>query len=91
MTKTALALGHVHFEDLGSFAQPLQAAGHSIRYSSVGDPDFCSGDPMAPDLLVALGGPIGVSEEESYPSSPPSVHSTNIACRYGTALQRGIR
>ncbi|MGK9337965.1 glutamine amidotransferase [Sinorhizobium meliloti] len=67
MTKTALVLQHVHFEDLGSFLEPLLAAGYSIRYSSVGDADFCSGDPLAPDLLVVLGGPVGVYEEEAYP------------------------
>lgn len=86
MTKTALVLRHVHFEDLGSFAQPLQAAGYSIRYSSVGDPDFCSGDPLTPDLLVVLGGPIGVYEEEAYPflAAERAFIATRVAARLPT-------
>lgn len=67
MLKKVLVLRHVHFEDLGAFHEPLQAAGYDIRYSSVGDGDFCLGDPLAPDLLVVLGGPIGVYEDEAYP------------------------
>ncbi|KQT42085.1 glutamine amidotransferase [Aureimonas sp. Leaf454] len=67
MTKTTLVLRHVHFEDLGSFAGPLQDAGYDIRYSEVDDPDFCAGDPLQPDLLVVLGGPVGVYEGEAYP------------------------
>lgn len=67
MTKTVLVLRHVHFEDLGAFAGPLEDAGYAIRYSDVGAPDFCTGDPLAPDLLVVLGGPVGVYEDGAYP------------------------
>lgn len=67
MTKTCLALRHVHFEDLGSFAGPLAEAGYALAYSDAGDPDFCGGDPLTPDLLVVLGGPVGVYEEDAYP------------------------
>lgn len=67
MTKTVLVLRHVHFEDLGAFHEPLRATGYDIRYSDVGDADFCRGDPLAPDLLVILGGPVGVYEDEAYP------------------------
>lgn len=66
MTRTVLALRHVHFEDLGLFADTLMEAGYDIRYSDVGDLDFCAGDPLAPDLLVVLGGPIGVYDDH-YP------------------------
>ncbi len=67
MEKTALVLRHVHFEDLGSFAQLLKDAGYRFVYSDVGDLDFCKGDPLEPDLLVVLGGPIGVYEHSAYP------------------------
>ncbi|KAB0679015.1 glutamine amidotransferase [Aureimonas leprariae] len=67
MTKSALVLRHVHFEDLSSFVCPLQDAGYGIRTSDVADPDFCAGDPLAPDLLIVLGGPVGVYEDEAYP------------------------
>jgi GMP synthase (glutamine-hydrolysing) len=66
MRKTALALRHVHFEDLGSFGDELAARGYDITYSDVGDDSFCEGDPCANDLLVVLGGPVG-AYEDAYP------------------------
>jgi GMP synthase (glutamine-hydrolysing) len=65
--KTLIALRHVPFEDLGTFAEPLAAAGYDIAYRDVGPPGFVSFDPLAPDLLAILGGPIGVYETEAYP------------------------
>ncbi|PLP58728.1 glutamine amidotransferase [Mesorhizobium loti] len=67
MAKTALVLRHIHFEDLGAFHEPLQAARYDIRYSNVDDADFCHGDPLTPDLLIILGGPVGVYEDQAYP------------------------
>lgn len=65
--RTALALRHVQFEDLGTFAAPIEAAGYRIDYRTVGDAGFTDFDPLAPDLLVVLGGPIGVYETAAYP------------------------
>ena len=65
MTKTLLAVRHVAFEDLGGFEAPLQDAGYAIRYADMGVEavaDF--GDP---DLLVVLGAPVGVYEDDLYP------------------------
>lgn len=67
MKKTVLVLRHVHFEDLGSFAEPLAAAGYGICYHEVGGSDPLPADPGAADLLIVLGGPIGVYETEAYP------------------------
>lgn len=71
MTKTALVLRHVHFEDLGTFALPIERADYEIRYADVGDasfpPDHLPDQFQDPDLLVVLGGPVGVYEEEIYP------------------------
>lgn len=67
MPKTVLALRHVHFEDLGTFRLPLERAGFIIRYMTVGDADFPGEDPVEPDLLVILGGPVGVYEDRRYP------------------------
>ncbi len=63
----AVALRHVHFEDLGSFAGPMAAAGYDIAYRDAGDPDFTAFAAAEPDLLVVLGGPVGVYETEAYP------------------------
>ncbi|WP_429820777.1 glutamine amidotransferase [Ensifer sp. B1-9] len=66
-SKKAVAIRHVHFEDLGTFADPLRAAGFAIEYRDVGNADYLSFDPTEPDLLVVLGGPIGVYEDTAYP------------------------
>lgn len=66
-SRTAVAVRHVHFEDLGTLAAPLHVAGFDIAYRDVGDADYLSFDPIEPDLLVVLGGPIGAYEETVYP------------------------
>jgi GMP synthase (glutamine-hydrolysing) len=65
--RTALAVRHVHFEDLGIFGPVLDAHGYEIAYAEAGIDDFAAVDPAAPDLLVVLGGPIGAYEEDRYP------------------------
>jgi len=65
--KTALAITHVGFEDLGSLESVLRQAGFDIRYLDATTAPLESLDPIAPDLLVVLGGPIGVYEQASYP------------------------
>ncbi len=65
--KSAVAIRHVGFEDLGTFAAVL--SGRRIRqsYLDAGIDDLARLDPCAPDLLVVLGGPIGAYEEANYP------------------------
>lgn len=58
---------HVNFEDLGSFAAPLEQAGYRIEMSDAATADLSAIDPLGPDLLVVLGGPVGVYEQEAYP------------------------
>lgn len=65
--RTVQAFRHVGFEDLGSFEAPLRAAGYEPRYVEMATCDPASLDPLAPDLLVVLGGPIGVHDHEAYP------------------------
>ncbi len=65
--KTAQAIRHIGFEDLGSFALPLRAAGYDIEYIDVAERDAAQLDPLAADLLVILGGPIGVYDHDAYP------------------------
>jgi GMP synthase (glutamine-hydrolysing) len=61
------AIRHVGFEDLGTFAAPLQEAGFSIDYVDAADGDLGSLDPLRADILVVLGGPIGVYDHVAYP------------------------
>jgi len=52
--RTALAIRHVHFEDLGSFAVPIAAAGYQVRYLDPGIDDLRPRDIEAADLLVVV-------------------------------------
>lgn len=65
--KTALCLRHVAFEDLGSFEPILKSYGYQVTYLEVGTNNLRAIDPLEADLLVVLGGPIGVYEVNSYP------------------------
>jgi GMP synthase (glutamine-hydrolysing) len=65
--KTAAAIRHVHFEDLGAFESVLTGSGYQIRYCDAGISDLHSPELADCDLLVVLGGPIGAYEEEKYP------------------------
>ncbi len=67
MLKTAVAIRHIHFEDLGSFEAVLTAAGYRIHYYDLGVNELWTLDPPLPDLLVVLGGPVGVYETDTYP------------------------
>jgi GMP synthase (glutamine-hydrolysing) len=65
--KSALALRHVHFEDLGTLGGVLDARGYRVRYVDVPDGLLVGADVLEPDLLICLGGPIGAYETGAYP------------------------
>ncbi len=67
MLKTAVAIRHVHFEDLGSFEAVLTAAGYRIHYHDIGLNDLGTLDAIRADLIIVLGGPLGVYETDAYP------------------------
>jgi len=67
MIKTCLAVRHVAFEDLGVLGPLLAARGYDIRCHDAGVEPFAAQTLVAPDLVVVLGGPIGVYETETYP------------------------
>lgn len=58
---------HLAFEDLGAFAPALERAGCHITYHDIGDTDLATLDPLAPGILIVLGGPIGADQERLYP------------------------
>ncbi|HXY57208.1 MAG TPA: glutamine amidotransferase [Methylocystis sp.] len=64
--RTALTITHVAFEDLGSLGAELADAGFEIEQQEASTADWRSLDLLAPDLVVVLGGPIGVYERDSY-------------------------
>jgi len=65
--KTAAVIRHVHFEDLGSLEEPLTRAGYELRYYDVGLRGLPALDPGANGLVIVLGAPVGVYEEDKYP------------------------
>ena len=73
MKKTALALRHLAFEDLGLIAPLLRERGFEVRYHEAGVDDFAAIDLDAVDLLIALGGPISVEDDANYPWLPDEV------------------
>jgi len=67
MTRTCLAVRHVAFEDLGLLGPLIAARGYAVRYHDAGIEPFDAQGLTAPDLVIVLGGPIGVYERDAYP------------------------
>ena len=67
MTRSCLAVRHVAFEDLGLLGPLVSALGYDIRYHDAGIERFDARTLLSADLVVVLGGPIGVYECETYP------------------------
>jgi GMP synthase (glutamine-hydrolysing) len=65
--KTAIAIRHVAFEDLGSLAETLAEREYCIEYLEACLDDLTTLIDRQPDLLIILGGPIGVYDEKDYP------------------------
>jgi len=65
--KTCLAVRHVAFEDLGLLDALLAERGYRIRWLEAGVDAIDASLAVAPDLVVVLGGPIGVYETAAYP------------------------
>lgn len=63
----AYVLKHVAFEDLGNLEPVLLSNGYQIRYFDASVDDLTPVSEDKPELLVVLGGPIGVYENEEYP------------------------
>ncbi len=51
----------------------LTRRGHTVRYHEVPVASLADIDPLEPDLLVVLGGPIGVYETDLYPFLVPEI------------------
>lgn len=65
--KTALALRHIHFEDLGTLEPLLRERGYAVQYLDPSCEALAERDAVAPDLVIALGGPLGAHDEAVYP------------------------
>jgi GMP synthase (glutamine-hydrolysing) len=66
LLRQACVIRHVAFEDLGTFGPILSAAGFDLSVMDAGVDELF--EPIvSSDLVVILGGPIAVYEEERYP------------------------
>ncbi|MBD3759879.1 glutamine amidotransferase [Rhizorhabdus sp.] len=65
--KTALIIRHTPYEGIAGFRAPVEAAGYAIDRIDVTDPDFANVDFDQPDLVVMMGGPMGVYETDKHP------------------------
>jgi GMP synthase (glutamine-hydrolysing) len=63
--KNAIAIRHVAFEDAGTLAGILADRGMDLTYLEAGVDDLSPAKDA--DLLVVLGGPIGIYEIDRYP------------------------
>ena len=65
--KVCLAVRHVAFEDLGLLGPLVVSRNYEVRYHDAGIDPFDSNALQSPDLVIVLGGPIGVYEGSAYP------------------------
>lgn len=65
--KRALIIRHVPHEGVAGFRAPIEAAGYEVDRIDVADPTFASLDLCEHDLLIMMGGPMGVYEQVQYP------------------------
>ena len=70
---TVAALRHVAFEDMGSLEDVIAARRWKMNYVEAPVADWTAFDPLKPDLLVVLGGPIGAYDESIYPFLTPEI------------------
>jgi len=77
--KRALIVRHTPFEGAAGFREPIERAGYAFGRINIGDPEFASLDWLDPDLVVVMGGPMGVYERDAHPWIDREV--TGIALR----------
>ena len=65
--KTAIAIRHLDFEDLGTLEPLLVTRGYAVRYLDATTDELRTVDTATADLLVVLGGPIGAFDDAIYP------------------------
>lgn len=65
--KRALIVRHTPFEGAAGFRLPIEQAGYHFARINLSDSEFAELDWLDPDLVVVMGGPMGVYERERYP------------------------
>jgi GMP synthase (glutamine-hydrolysing) len=65
VSRTAVAIRHVEFEDLGLLAPRLEHHGFAVSHLDAASGGW--GAAQDTDLLVVLGGPVSVTDTDAYP------------------------
>jgi GMP synthase (glutamine-hydrolysing) len=85
-SRVALAFRHVHFEDLGILEPLLIERGYRVDYVDLGVQAIDIERVDDADLLIVLGGPIGVYDTASYPFLHASKEAIAHRLRDGRAM-----
>ncbi len=64
---SALVIQHEPYEDLAGFRAPLIERGYEIHTIDIRKPECATIHLIEPDLVVIMGGPMGVYEQAEYP------------------------
>jgi hypothetical protein len=65
--KSALIIRHVPYEGVAGYRQPIEEAGYTVDRIDVCDPAFPALDLREPDLLIMMGGPMGIYDQIEHP------------------------
>src|ERR1700729_3201980 len=71
--RSAVALRHVAFEDLGLLAPVMEREGWDVSFCEAAVDDLLHDSIRNTNLLVVLGGPIGAYETVAYPFFKPEI------------------
>lgn len=82
--KNAVAIRHVAFEDAGTLEPVLKDRGIDLRYLEAGVDDLSPAKDV--DLLVVLGGPIGIYEVDRYPFLKQELATIETAVKKGVPV-----
>lgn len=82
--QNAVAIRHVSFEDAGILGDVLAARGIGLRYLEAGIDDLTLAKNA--DLLLVLGGPIGIYEFDRYPFLKHELATIEAAVKQGTPV-----
>lgn len=82
--QNAIAIRHVAFEDAGTLEPILADRGIALRYLEAGIDDLSPAKDA--DLLLVLGGPIGIYEVERYPFLKHELATIEAAVKKGVPV-----
>jgi GMP synthase - Glutamine amidotransferase domain len=86
MSRKAIAIRHLAFEDLGLLEPLLLRKGYRVSYREAGVDDLKRIEQERPDLLIILGAPISVNDPGRYPFLEDEFRLVSGLARAGTAV-----